>query len=251
MQGFYDELAPYYHLLYPDWEESMARQSRGLAHVLGDFGVPAGSSILDAACGIGTQSIGLAQRGYEVAASDIAPAAVERARAEAERRGLTITFQVADLRTVSRTIAGPFAAVIACDNAIPHLLSDAEIETAFAECRRVLAPGGVLIISVRDYATIERRTPDRHAYGTRTIDGCTYAAEQIWEWEGIEYMLTLRLTEQCGAAAPVVREFHSRYYAVEIPTLERLLRAAGFAEAVRRDEDFFQPLLVAVNRPAG
>ena len=27
--------------------------------------------------------------------------------------------------------------------------------------------------------------------------------------------------------------------------------ARGFAEAVRRDEGFFQPLLVAVNRPAG
>lgn len=246
MQGFYDELAPYYHLLYPDWDESIARQSRGLAHVLGDFGVPAGSSVLDAACGIGTQSIGLAQLGYEVAASDIAPAAVERARAEAERRGLTITFQVADLRALSRTIAGPFSAVIACDNAIPHLLSDAEIQAAFAECRRVLVPGGVLLISVRDYVTIERRTPDRHAYGTRTIDGCTYAAEQIWEWEGDEYALTLRLTEACGAAAPVVHEFHTRYYAVEIPTLARLLRAAGFTAVVRRDHDFFQPLLVGV-----
>ena len=30
-QDFYDELAPYYHLLYPNWEASSARQSRGLS----------------------------------------------------------------------------------------------------------------------------------------------------------------------------------------------------------------------------
>lgn len=249
MREFYDELAPYYHLLYPNWEESIARQSRGLAHVLGDFGVAGGSSILDAACGIGTQSIGLAQLGYDVTASDVAATAVDRARAEAEQRGLTLAFQVADLRTLSRTITRRFSAVIACDNAVPHLLSDTEIETAFAECRRVLVPGGVLIISVRDYAAIERRTPDHHAYGTHSVGGCMYAVEQIWEWEGDEYALTLRLTEQCGTAAPVVHEFQTRYYAVEIPTLERLLRTAGFTAVVRRDDDFFQPLLVGVNPP--
>lgn len=249
-QAFYDQLAPYYHLLYPDWEASIARQSLGLAHVMEEFGVAAGSRILDAACGIGTQALGFAQLGYRVTASDLSPAAVARARREAETRGLAITFEVADLRKLSQTLAGPFAAVVACDNAIPHLLSDEEIQTAFAECRRVLAPDGVLLISVRDYSGIERRTPDHHSYGVRTVGACTYAAEQIWEWEGEQYALTLRLTEQCGAGAPVVREFHSRYYAVEIATCERLLHAAGFATVMRRDESFFQPLLVAVNSPS-
>jgi hypothetical protein len=48
-------------------------------------------------------------------------------------------------------------------------------------------------------------------------------------------------------SAPIVRKFHSRYYAVELPTLERLLREAGFGSAARRDEHFFQPLLVGIN----
>ncbi len=245
-QDFYDQLAPYYHLIYPNWEASIERQGRGLARVLDEFGVPAGSAILDAACGIGTQALGLAQLGYRVTASDLAPGAVGRARAEAETRRLAITFEVADLRRLSRTLGGPFAAVVVCDNAIPHLLSDAEIRTAFVECRRLLAPGGILLVSVRDYATTERRSPDRRAYGTRTVGACTYAAEQIWEWEGDEYALTLRLTEQCANGAPAVHEFRSRYYAVEIATLERLFREAGFVTVARRDEYFFQPLLVAL-----
>ena len=36
-QDFYDRLSPYYHLLYPNWDASMAWQSRGLSQVLAEF----------------------------------------------------------------------------------------------------------------------------------------------------------------------------------------------------------------------
>ena len=245
-QDFYDGLAPYYHLLYPDWDASIERQSRGLAHVLDEFGVPPGSDVLDAACGIGTQALGLAQLGYRITASDLSPRAVARARDEAVMRGLSIDFAAADLRHLTSVLNRAFPAIIACDNAIPHLLSDDEIRAAFVECRRLLDPGGVLLISVRDYATIERRNPDHHSYGARTIEDRIYSAEQIWHWDGNHYDLTLRLTEQRASEPAIVREFHSRYYAVELPTLSRLLLEAGFASASRRDEHFFQPLLAAI-----
>ena len=246
-QAFYDQLSPFYHLLYPDWEASIVRQGRGLEALLQEFGVAPHARILDAACGIGTQTLGLAQRGYHVTASDISMGAVSRARAEADRRGLDVTFAVADLRHLSSVFAGSFAAVLACDNAVPHLLSDAEILQAFVECRRVLAAGGVLVISVRDYASMERRTPDVRPYGRRSEGTCHYTAEQTWYWEGDEYDLMMRLTEQCGDAAPTIYEFSTRYYAVSVTTLERLLREAGFEDVVRRDEHFFQPLMVARN----
>jgi SAM-dependent methyltransferase len=246
-QDFYDRLAPYYHLIYPDWEASSARQSRGLARVLGEFGVEPGTAVLDAACGIGTQALGLAQLGFNVTATDLSPAAVARAREEARARGLAITFGVADLRSLSSELRDQFAAVIACDNAIPHLLTDDEIRIAFIQCRRLLKPGAVFVFSVRDYAAIERRTPDHHSYGTRTVGDRTYAAEQIWRWDGDQYDVTLRLMEQRGTEPAIVHEFQSRYYAVTLSTLERLLRAAGFGLVARRDEHFFQPLVVAVN----
>jgi len=246
-QAFYDELAPYYHLLYPDWEASIARQSRGLAEVLQEFGVGPGASILDAACGIGTQALGLSMLGYQVTASDLAPGAIARAKREAESRGLHLAFSVADLRELATVFPTSFAAVLACDNAVPHLLSDGDILRAFSQCRRALVPGGVLLISVRDYAAIERRSPDIRPYGSRTEGKCRYSAEQIWQWDRDQYDLTLQLTEQCGTGAATVRDFHSRYYAVELPTLERLMYEAGFARVERRDQHFFQPLLVAVS----
>ena len=78
---FYDELAPYYHLLYVNWEQAVSRQGTELAAILLDFGVEPGSVVLDAASGIGTQTLGLLMQGYRVTASDISPKAVERLKA--------------------------------------------------------------------------------------------------------------------------------------------------------------------------
>jgi SAM-dependent methyltransferase len=244
---FYDQLAPYYHLLYPDWSASIDRQAAGLAAVLAEFGVPPGASVLDAACGIGTQCLGLASRGYAMSASDISAGAVRRAEEEAARRGLRIAFSVADLRSLSAVHARDFDAVIACDNAIPHLLSEAEILRAFHECRACLRPGGVMLISVRDYDSIERKTPDVRPYGKRSDAGREYYAEQEWRWDGDEYDLLIRLIEDAPDAPRRVHEFHSRYWAVSLTTLERLIHEAGFARVERRDSFFFQPLLVGIN----
>ena len=65
---FYDQLAPYYHLLYGDWEQSVTKQGRALSELLQDLGVPPGEHVLDAASGIGTQTIGLIRGGYRVTA---------------------------------------------------------------------------------------------------------------------------------------------------------------------------------------
>lgn len=52
---------------------------------------------LDVACGLGATAIALAEAGFDVTAIDIAPTALARARAEAERRGVTVDWQCADL----------------------------------------------------------------------------------------------------------------------------------------------------------
>src|SRR5690348_1504906 len=124
MDDFYDRLAPLYHLIFPDWDGSIERQADQLGGIIrGRWGAGV-RSILDVACGIGTQSLGLAMRGFDVTASDLSARAIERARAEAQRRGLTIAFSVADMRSIHEHHSRAFDVVIACDNAIPHLLND-------------------------------------------------------------------------------------------------------------------------------
>jgi glycine/sarcosine N-methyltransferase len=104
---------------------------------------PAGvRTILDATCGIGTHAIGLALRGYEVTATDLSPASVERAGREAARFGTSITLGVADIRTISGSIAGPFDVAISFDNALPHLVDPADLRVALEQLLGLLRPAG-------------------------------------------------------------------------------------------------------------
>ena len=97
MPGFYDQLAPLYHLVYQDWDASIRRQGEQLAAVI-EAEWPGTRSVLDVSCGIGTQAIGLAMQGYAVNGSDISELAVDRAMREAVKRGASIKFSVCDMR---------------------------------------------------------------------------------------------------------------------------------------------------------
>jgi SAM-dependent methyltransferase len=60
--------------------------------------VPVGRA-LDVATGTGRNALALAEAGFEVDALDISTVAIDRARAEADRRGLEVRWMVADLDT--------------------------------------------------------------------------------------------------------------------------------------------------------
>jgi len=241
--GFYDSLAPYFHLIHPDWEASVARQGEQLEGIIREF-VSEARTVLDCACGIGTQALGLAARGFAVTASDIAERAVARGREEAARRGLAIEFLTADMRDLSALEPRRFDVVLAADNAIPHLLDDGEILRAFREFRRRTRPGGACLVSVRDYAAMERRAVELQPHAARRVDDTLYSVYQVREFHGAIYDLHLYVVAEteAGCRAHVAR---TRYYAVSTDRLLALLAEAGFADTVRLDGRYFQPVLVA------
>ncbi|MEP7002558.1 MAG: class I SAM-dependent methyltransferase [bacterium] len=243
---FYDELAPFYHLLYPDWAQSVDRQGAALAGLLRDLGTPAGSRVHDAACGIGTQTIGLAVRGYQMSASDVSSAALARASEELASRQLTATLGVADMRALDTVVTDAVRAVIACDNAVPHLLSDDDICAAFRSARDILKPDGLLVISVRDYAMMLRRNPDVHPHAFHRDEDVRSMAVQVWEWDGDWYDVRLYLTREEADGSCATRVLRTRYYAVTIARLLELMRGAGFSRVERHDDVLFQPVLVGV-----
>jgi 2-polyprenyl-3-methyl-5-hydroxy-6-metoxy-1,4-benzoquinol methylase len=132
-KDFYDKMAPFYHLIFADWEQSIERQAVQLAQVIQENWGNKVQTILDVSCGIGTQALGLAQLNYQVTASDLSDAAVERAKQEAQKQGLTISFSVADMRQAYSHHQEQFEVVISCDNAVPHLLTDDDILQAFQQ----------------------------------------------------------------------------------------------------------------------
>src|SRR5262245_22603210 len=98
MSDFYERMASLYHLIFQDWDESIERQAEQLADVIRErWGVSA-RTVLDVSCGIGTQAIGLAKRGFVITASDLSGGAIARAKDEAQKRSVEIDFSVCDMR---------------------------------------------------------------------------------------------------------------------------------------------------------
>ena len=129
---FYDDLAPLYHLIFPDWTASIRRQGAQLDSII-QSEWPGLRTVLDVSCGIGTQTLALAGRGYAVVGSDLSTRGIERARREADLRGLTVDFKVGDMRNAHEIHGTGYDLVISCDNSVPHLLTDGDLLLAFQQ----------------------------------------------------------------------------------------------------------------------
>ena len=247
LTSYYDQLSPYYKYVYADWEASLQWQATMLDGVIREYFGDKARNILDAACGIGTQSIGLAQLEYGISASDISPGEIEQARKEAEKRHLSIDFKVADMRNLSETYHQKFNLVIACDNAIPHLLSNGEILQAFREFYQCTEPEGGCLISVRDYANLERggqRLNPRKVH--ETADGKLLMFD-LWEFDGDFYDFTTYVVADRGVEKVEIQVLRGgRYYCVTISALENLMRQAGFQKVITLKDRFFQPLILGL-----
>lgn len=245
-QDFYDELAPFYHLIYPDWEASVAWQGEALDAVLrAELGACA-HTVLDVAAGIGTQALGLAARGHAVTASDLSPGAVRRLGDEAARRGLAIDARPADMRAVWDAHGRTFRVVLCADNALPHLLTDDEILHALREFRRCTEPGGICLVSVREYESIDLQAQRLHPYGLREAEGARWILFQLWDPHPPLYDTTLYVVED-RAGDVRTHTMRATYYALPVPRLMELMREAGFDDVRRMDGAFFQPLVIGRN----
>ena len=123
IQTFYDNMATQYDKLFLDWQATTREQALILDRIFSASGFDRTARVLDCACGIGTQAIGLAALGYSVTGSDISERELEEAKARAGANGVAIRFERADFCALSERFAEPFEIVIAMDNALPHMLS--------------------------------------------------------------------------------------------------------------------------------
>jgi ubiquinone/menaquinone biosynthesis C-methylase UbiE len=106
--------------------------------------VPIGSRILELNAGTGTDAVYLAEAGYRVHATDIAPGMLARAREKAERLGLSdrLTVGQGSFTDLSQFDGGPFEAVfsnLGGLNCVPDLAP------TIRQLPLVLKPGGVVI----------------------------------------------------------------------------------------------------------
>ncbi len=106
----------------------------------------AGARVLDCACGTGTLAVGLALRGFDTFASDASPAMIERTRALAADRGVDV--RARECVWEALPALPDFDAVFCVGNSLAHA---ADRRAALRAMARVLRPGGVLILTSRNW----------------------------------------------------------------------------------------------------
>jgi glycine/sarcosine N-methyltransferase len=245
----YDALANQYHLIFEDWEASIKRQATVLSSIFKqNCRLTSTAQILDCACGIGTQTLGLAKLGFRVHGCDFSSKAVERARLEASRKSLDIQFSVANMLDLSSLGGSHFDAVICMDNSLPHLESIEQIVRAAEQIRARLKPGGFFMASTRDYDRLIRERPTVDGPFFYTDGGHRRIVFQVWDWlDGRRYAFHLYITRRLEQGW---QTFHMSaiYRAVLRNELLAALSHAQFKNArwlFPAETGFYQPILLA------
>jgi SAM-dependent methyltransferase len=115
----------------------------GIAEVTDALRLAPGGLLVDLACGRGGYGLEIAARtGARLTGVDFSAEAVRQAREQARRLGRTAGFQVGDLAATG--LAAGQASAVLCVDAIQFAPQPAD---AYAELRRILAPGGRAVLT--------------------------------------------------------------------------------------------------------
>ena len=137
----------------PDWNDRYAAgetpwdsgtPSPELQRLLTQFEVTP-CRTLEIGCGSGTNAVYLAAQGFDVVAVDIAPAAIDQARAKAAAAGVAVDFQVADLVDPDERFLAqpPFDFVF--DRGVYHVIRRVALGGLLDTLGQVTRPGSLYI----------------------------------------------------------------------------------------------------------
>jgi glycine/sarcosine N-methyltransferase len=181
--NFYDAVAEYYPLFFRDWETQLEREGLSLRALFRNKGV---ERVLDASCGAGTQTVALAQVGFNVVAVDPSAGMLKKAQETAQKYNVAhkIQFVEGDFLRLPEIVQGPFDAIVTKGNALPHLLLDDEIETTLLTFYELLRPGGILVVGMRDFAPfMEDRPRFLPGFVHDQESGGEFVTFDLWEWD--------------------------------------------------------------------
>lgn len=245
-QEFYDSLATDYSKVFQDLQETMQEQAEMLDQIFSDNGFDKEAKVLDCACGIGTQTLGLASLGYNMSSSDISSKAMLEAKWEAVRRNLSIRFAYTEFCKLADAFKDKFDIIIAMDNALSHMTSRESLKVAVESIVNQLEDGGMFVASIRDYDELLKTKPLYSPPYIHNTENGQRISFQTWKWEGENYKLVQYIIEDEETLE--VNKFEREYRAVQRAELTELLTLCGCKSVEWKfpeETGFYQPIVVA------
>ena len=245
-QTFYDHLAASYDKLFQDWYATTREQAQLLDKLFREAGFDASAKVLDCACGIGTQAIGLAALGYNVTGSDISTGELAEAKKRAAAQQVSVRFERANFCALSDAFSETFDIVIAMDNALPHMLTTEDLAAAVRSIVDRVKPEGIFVASIRDYDTLLMTKPPYSPPYIHKNETGQRVSFQTWDWEGDNYKLIQYIIEDGEDLQ--ISKFPCEYRATRREELTELLLQNSCTQVewkFPKETGFYQPIVIA------
>lgn len=213
---FYKELSKVYDIVFPKDETTLKFLCKALNH---------NSKVLDLACGTGTYSVALAQKGHRVDGIDLDEEMIALANGKG---GLFANFKVGDMTRFHEVFDSEKYDMVYCiGNSIVHLKNKGKIENFITDIYKNLNEEGTLIIQIVNYDRIINQnikslpTIDRHEKGVKFIRNYNYREHE----EKVEFQTELIIyndskEEKLSNSVDLI--------ALRKNELEEMLKKAGF-----------------------
>jgi SAM-dependent methyltransferase len=237
---FYDFISPLYSRIYgASWEAIVERQGRKLEEIISSHASPDRAlpcEVLDSACGIGTQILGLAKNpAYRVTGSDLSEGALQQARDYVAKLDLPVTLIHGNMLELAKLVSGKkFDVVLSCDNVLRHLPDREQVGFALQELHNCLQPGGIVIATLRDFSPERQQIlagGTGHSikpYSAHNSDGTLEAYFQVGRFEGDFYHFDFFAVAKQGQVA-TARTASLKLLAVDVDEVVELMRQSGFS----------------------
>ncbi|MUL38163.1 class I SAM-dependent methyltransferase [Gloeocapsopsis dulcis] len=151
-------------------ENAALKQNRSLFRQIG-LDVSSKGLAIDLGCGTGFQSIPLAEFGYSVVAIDSCAVLLSQLRERADILSMRIIHD--DLLNFAKYISDQAQLVTCMGDTLTHLNSLDAVHNLITEVSRELVDGGILVLTFRDYVSVELRGHQRfipvRSDGTRIL----------------------------------------------------------------------------------
>ena len=217
LAGCYDQLT--YDVHYSAWADYLQRHFRRR-------GLP-GNTVLDLACGTGSLTLELAQRGYEMIGVDLSPEMLaEAAEKNRDAEGIPPIFLCQSMDKLD--LYGTVDACVCCLDSVNYVTQPQKLQRAFQRVHLFLTPGGLFLFDVNTPEKLEGL--DGQVFLDETEDTyCVWRAEYSRRSRICSYFMDIFRLDRDSGRWERGEELH-RERAYTIPELTQFLEQAGFRD---------------------